>query len=386
MKPQAWALIAFAALAAPVAWRFARRSKLALVIALEATSVAGLGLAFGALGYGGCARRGDCGSVGGALRTILVVAIMLLAVLLLLALARALWRRVVPRRAQEGRPRARGDAARMRRRDIALAICGTVMALSSIAVIASTRAEDRPGGLAIVLFSAGILCVPIAGRLATRTRLKPRLDRIEHDGVLQPALVLPGSRVKLRLMRAACLCFAGAGVVMAIWPLESSAHSVGEVRFIGIACAALFGAVGLAGTLLARGPVRIEFLPDVLRWQIGAGTCSVAWRDITDVRAFDIRSTWFLAIDARPGSVRMPPGQRLLARANRVVAPAEASISLEAFPVEPDRLAETIAACAGNAGRRRQLGTEPSLAWLADPAPRSGKPGSAPFRRRAAIG
>ena len=130
-------------------------------------------------------------------------------------------------------------------------------------------------------------------------------------------------------MRAACLCFAGAGVVMAIWPLESSAHPAGEVRFIGIGCAALFGAIGLAGTLLARGPVRIEFLPDVLRWQIGAGTCSVAWQNITDVRAFDIRSTWFLAIDARPGSVRMPPGQRLLARANRVVACADASISLE---------------------------------------------------------
>ena len=197
MKPQAWALITFAALAAPMAWRGARRSKLALAIALMATTVAGLGLAFGALGYGGCARRGDCGTVGGALRTILVVAIILLAVLLLLALARALWRRVVPRRAHSGRRRARGDAPRMRRRDIALASSGSVMALSSIAVIASNRAEDRPGGLAVVLLSAGILCVPIAGRLATRNRLKPRLDRIEHDGALQPALVLPGSRVKL---------------------------------------------------------------------------------------------------------------------------------------------------------------------------------------------
>jgi hypothetical protein len=191
MKPQAWAVIAFAALAAPVAWRFARRSRLALAIALVATTVAGLGLAFGALGYGGCAQRGDCGTVGGALRTVLTVAIMLLAALLLFALARALWRRLVPRRARSGRPRARADAPRMRRRDIALAICGTVMALSSIAVIASNRAEDRLGGLAVVLFSAGVLCVPLSGRLATRNRLLPRLDRIEHDGALQPALVPP---------------------------------------------------------------------------------------------------------------------------------------------------------------------------------------------------
>src|SRR3954464_10449786 len=98
MKPQAWVGIALGALVGPVAWRFARRSRLALAIALVATTVAGLGLTFGALGYGGCAQRGDCGTVGGALRTVLIVAIMLLAALLPFALARALWRRLVPRR------------------------------------------------------------------------------------------------------------------------------------------------------------------------------------------------------------------------------------------------------------------------------------------------
>src|SRR3954451_15432760 len=281
MKPQAWVVIALAALVGPVAWRFARRSKLALAIALMATTVAGLGLAFGGLGYGGCAPRGDCGIVGGTLRTVLVVAIMLLASLLLFALARLLWRRLVPRRARSGRPRARADGPRMRRRDIALAICGSVMALGSIAVIASNRAEDRPGGLAVVLFSMGVLCVPISGRLAMRRGLRPRLERVQHDGAPQPALVLPGSLVKLRLMRVGLLCLAAAGVVMAVWPLVSSARSVGEVRFVGIACAALFGAVWLAGTLRARGPVRIELLPDALRWQLGTAACSVAWRDIT---------------------------------------------------------------------------------------------------------
>src|SRR3954470_8431932 len=304
MKPQAWAVIALAAIVGPVAWRFARRSRLALAIALVATTVAGLGVAFGAFGYGGCAQRGDCGTVGGALRTVLTVAIMALAALLLFALARALWRRLVPHRAL-----ARGDAPRMRRRDIALAICGTVMALSSIAVIASSRAEDRPGGLAVVLFAAGVLCVPLSGRLATRSRLRPRLDRVEYEGALRPALVLLGSPIKLRLMRIGCLCFAGAGVVMAIWPLESSSYSVGEVRFVGIGCAALFGAIGLAGTLLARGPVRIELLPDALRWQIGAAACSVARAAITDGRLFEIRGAGFLALDARPGGARMPRGQ-----------------------------------------------------------------------------
>src|SRR4051794_29738520 len=115
VKPQAWVVIALAALVGPVAWRFARRSKLALAIALIATTVAGLGLAFGALGYGGCAQRGDCGIVGGALRTVLIVAIMLLASLLLFALARVLWRGPVPRGAGSGRPPARGGAPRLRR-------------------------------------------------------------------------------------------------------------------------------------------------------------------------------------------------------------------------------------------------------------------------------
>jgi hypothetical protein len=111
-------------------------------------------------------------------------------------------------------------------------------------------------------------------------------------------------------------------------------------------------------------------------------------QDITDVRVFDIRSTWFLALDARPGSVRIPPGQRLLARANRAAAGADASISLEAFPVEPDRLAEAIAACAHDARRRRQIGAEPSLAWVADPAAPApnGKPGSTRSEHHAAVG
>src|SRR3954469_23940771 len=97
MKPQAWTVIALAAIVGPVAWRLARRSRLAVAIALVATTVAGLGVTFGALGYGGCAQRGDCGTVGGALRTVLALAIMLLAALLVFALARALWRRLAPR-------------------------------------------------------------------------------------------------------------------------------------------------------------------------------------------------------------------------------------------------------------------------------------------------
>src|SRR4051794_41837764 len=107
MKPQAWVVIALAAIVGPVAWRFARRSRLALAIAVAATTVAALGVAFGALGYGGCARRGDCGTVGGALRAGLILAIMALAALLPFLLARALWGRpgAHPALARGGAPR-----------------------------------------------------------------------------------------------------------------------------------------------------------------------------------------------------------------------------------------------------------------------------------------
>jgi hypothetical protein len=90
MKPGAWAVVGLAALVAAVGWRFARGSKLLLAMALVASTLAGLGLAFGALGYGGCAQPGDCGTVGGTLRTILVVETVLLPVLILCVLVRAL--------------------------------------------------------------------------------------------------------------------------------------------------------------------------------------------------------------------------------------------------------------------------------------------------------
>jgi|SRR5215213_1436239 len=59
----------------------------------------------------------------------------------------------------------------------------------------------------------------------------------------------------------------------------------------------------------------------------------------------------------------------------------------EAFPVEPEQLAELLAACAHDGGRRRQIGTEPSLAWLSDPAAPApaGKPSSTPFEHHASI-
>lgn len=372
MKPSAWAVIAVAAMVAAVAWRFARRSKVALAIALVATTLAGCGLAFAAGGWGGCSGRGDCGSVGGTLRTILIVETLLLPLLLLFAGARALWRRIVPEREPRGsRPHVRGDAQRMRLRDVGLALGGAVFGLVGLALLVTGHGQDRISGLAIVLFAVAILLVPLSGRLAARSNLRPRLESVEHDGVAQRALVIPGSRTKLHLMVLASLCFGAMGVLMAIWPdaLESTRWSPGAVRIGGIACAAFFGGAGLVRLLIPRGPVRIELLSGGLRWQLGSAPSFATWDAINGVRVYEIHNSWFVGLEADPAGLHIPPKQRWLVRANRAFVGDDASVSLEPFPVEPEQLAEVIAACAMNEDRRREIGTDASLAWLRDGVP-----------------
>jgi hypothetical protein len=372
MKPAGWAVVAVAAMIAAVAWRFARRSKLALAIALLGTTLAGCGLAFAAGGWSGCSDRGDCGPVGGTLRAILIVETLLLPLLLVSAGARALWRRFVPaREPRERRPRARGDARRMRLRDVGLALGGVGFGLFGVVMLVTARGHDRISGLTVLVFALAILLVPLSGRLAARSGLRPRLERVERDGELQPALVIPGSRAKLRLMTLACLCFAGMGVLMAIWPdaLSSSRWSPGAVRTGGILCALLFGVVGVSGMLLSRGPVRIELLPGGLRWQVGTAPSFAAWDAITGAGAYEIRNTWFLGLQAEASGLYIPSRQRWLARANRAISGVDASVALEAFPVEPERLAEVVASCAQDAQRRSRIGTDASLAWLQEAAP-----------------
>jgi hypothetical protein len=259
----------------------------------------------------------------------------------------------------------------MRLRDVGLAVGGAVFALVGLATLVWGRGQDRITGLALLFFSIAVLLVPLSGRLAARSDVRPRLDRIEHDGALQPALVIPGSRRKLQLMLLAALCFGAMGTVMAIWPeaLTSNTRSPGSVRFIGIICALVFGAAAVPATLFTRGPVRIELLPTGLRWQVGAAPSFVRWDAITSVWPFAINNSWYLGIDADADGLVMPPRQRWLARANRAIARADASIALEAFPIEPERLAEVVAACAADAQRRHEIGTDRSLAWMRDGVP-----------------
>lgn len=142
-----------------------------------------------------------------------------------------------------------------------------------------------------------------------------------------------------------------------------------ELRTGGILCALVAGAMGVPSMLLTRGPVRIELLPGGLRWQLGTAPSFAAWDAITAVTPFDIRHAWFLGLDADRSGLRIPARQRWLARANRAIVSADASISLEPFPVEPETLADVVAACAMHEERRREIGTDASLAWLQDGVP-----------------
>ena len=58
-----------------------------------------------------------------------------------------------------------------------------------------------------------------------------------------------------------------------------------------------------------------------------------------------------------------------------MISHSDASIALEAFPVEPARLAVVVAACARSPLSRGDIGTERSLAWLGE-APRAELTGS----------
>jgi hypothetical protein len=73
----------------------------------------------------------------------------------------------------------------------------------------------------------------------------------------------------------------------------------------------------------------------------------------------------FLGVDlVRPDALKTSSTQRRVARFSRPIAGADVSITLEPFPVEPELLADAVAAYMEDPGLRREIGTEQSLARL----------------------
>jgi hypothetical protein len=251
----------------------------------------------------------------------------------------------------------------MRARDLRLAVGALVTAVAGVAGLVFGHGSGRLGGLLVLLFAFVLAIPPLAGRLAARAGGAPLLDRVEHDGALQPALVIPGQAIKLRLIRYGAVAFAVLGLMMAI-----TASAVVPL-VVGVLCAAVFGTFALLGVRARHRPYRIALLPTGLRWDLGMGPGYVPWDDIARVRTFSMNNSWFLTLDARAGGDLRLPGPRGLEALNRAIARADASIALEAFPVEPARLADVVAGYAEHPESRREIGTERSLAAFGEAPP-----------------
>jgi hypothetical protein len=222
---------------------------------------------------------------------------------------------------------------------------------------------ERAGGVACLLVSAGGLMVALSGRLAARSGIRPMVGRVEHDGTLQPALVIAARAAKLRLLRLAMACFAAFGLLVAIWPRAVLSHetSVAEVRSVGIACALVCGGLLVVRLRYERGRQRIALLASGVCWELGYGASFVAWDDVVGVQVYKVQSAWYLAVGARPERRRDPPRLPWLVRLDRRVS----AIPLEAFPVDPEQLGALVRACALEPGIRDGVASERSLAWLA---------------------
>jgi hypothetical protein len=236
--------------------------------------------------------------------------------------------------------------AELSRRDSMLAVCGCLV-IAFGAVMIATGAGSRLGGVAVALFGGACTVVPLSTVLARRSGAAPYLDRLEHEGVLVPALVIAASPVKLRMLRLGIACFFGASLILLLAPgsMAGASTDAGEAEFVGWIGTIVFGAAGLISLFTARRPQRVVLLPAGVRWQLGLRPKFAAWEDIEEVGTFEIRGAEFLGLDVR-------------GRARR------SSIGIEAFPVDADRLARVIAGCCESPDRRRAIGTQESLEWL----------------------
>jgi hypothetical protein len=355
MTAVAWVLVGVAALVAAAAARPARRSRLALAIAVAGTTVTLCAVIYAALGYGGCSDRGDCGAIGGLLRTVIVLGLLGLPVLLVISALAWGWNRI---------PRHRRIPA-LSRRDGMLAACGVFLIGIGLAM-AATRSNGPLGGIAVMLFGGACVVVPLSTVLARRAAGAPCLGHVEQDGALLPALIVPASTVKVRLLGLGIGCFLGASLILWLAPssLAGEGSDPGKAEFAGLFGTVVFGLAALISLATWHRRRRVALLPSGLRWEMGGRPNFAAWEDIEDVGTFALRGTRFLTIDVREGTASRSLGQRAMAAANRAVSRTDASIGLDILPVDGDRLVETIARCCDSPARRRAIGTPESLEWL----------------------
>jgi hypothetical protein len=258
--------------------------------------------------------------------------------------------------------------SRRRLRDTAPAVGGAACLVLGLATLVAGPGDRRLSGVFVLLFGLALILVPLAGRLRDPAGAGPRLDRVDGEGMLVPAVVVDGQRRKLRVMQVMIGLMAILGLLLALAPesLSDTQAEAGERRFAGILCAAAFGG-GLAISLLgARGRFVLALIPDGLRWEAGAAPAFVAWDDILAVELIAIHGAPFLGLElAGDDALRTSRTQRGLARAGSALVGADVSVPLGVFPVDHDRLMDAIGAYADRPELRREIGIERGLVRVA---------------------
>jgi hypothetical protein len=352
-----------AAAIAVAAGRHARRSRLALLLAAAAGVLVLDYLAGWALGYVGCGDRGGCTGGAAVFRAVGIAALLGTAGLLVAAGMRWAWRQVrrrLPRRRAAARGRRRGLLGRdpRVRRDIFLTGFGLLVGAVSVAVIAGGDA----GGIISLLFALTLLVVPLSERLPDGSG--PRLGRVRHDGVLQPALILAAGRARRAMLALGSALFAATAGGILILPGGSVV-----LRVVGVLGLVVFGTFAVANAWGLTRPWAIVLLRDGLRWDVGTSHGLIAWDDIDGTGLYEINGSPFLGlVVSRPGAITRTRVQRWLARADRAVSGADQSIPLGMLSVDPERLDAAVSAYAANTRARLEIGTEASLGRVTDAA------------------
>lgn len=193
---------------------------------------------------------------------------------------------------------------------IALTTIGAVMLFVG-------QGRDRVWGLACLLFFGfGGLAYFLLPALTRRGRGVERRE-IEHNGVLQPAIVFVQSRAKIRVAVVGCVAFALAGVLLIF---------VGE-KLIGWITAVVFGAFAAVGATRAfGGPMYVALLRDGILHR-AAGTAFVPWEAITEVAVMEINDAKFVGVRADPTAIEASTAIQLGIMAGRGIAGVEMSYS-----------------------------------------------------------
>jgi hypothetical protein len=222
------------------------------------------------------------------------------------------------------------------------------------ALIALTSPDDR--GFALLgLLPWGVGSVAVASTpFLTREAAAVRLEELSgrRSG---PAVVFPFSRAKQRLGFIGQVSFVFLGLAVALYT---------DGFVIGVICMAMFGLfalITLPSAIGRRGGVAL--LPAGVLVRGALGDSFLPWEQIEDLQDVEIHGSRMLGIAASdPAKLEVPPGTRLLSRANRALGyRSDLSIAAASLIGDLEVVAAAIEYELIHPEHRSRLGTRESL-------------------------